>query len=173
MFVHARAPSIKNNGERQTCGESMARRMRKSGFPSAAGAEAVEEGLCKRWLGIPKSYAARIIVLGVLGGAAMETFMVKVWIGQTNFYEVVKRKEAEKRLDSESKVDSSVPAAPSFGELVRTQVCHPHLPRARARAAVSLLVPGCAQWAEKREAALAGSAGSARGGPSSDGERRS
>ena len=48
----------------------------------------------------------------------METFMVKVWIGKTNFYEVVKRKEAERRaeLAKSGQVDE-----PSFGEIVRQQ----------------------------------------------------
>ena len=45
--------------------------------------------------------------------------MVKAWIGQTNFYEVVKRKEAERRAET-SQPDPN--QQPSFGELVKTQV---------------------------------------------------
>ena len=44
----------------------------------------VMDAFCSKWLGIPASNAARIVVLGVLAGAAMEAFMIKVWIGQTN-----------------------------------------------------------------------------------------
>ena len=37
-----------------------------------------------KWLGIPLMHASRIVAIGIAVGAVMETFMVKVWIGQTN-----------------------------------------------------------------------------------------
>ena len=42
------------------------------------------DGAVHRWLGIPATQAATIVAMGLVAGAAMETFMVKVWIGQTN-----------------------------------------------------------------------------------------
>ena len=76
------------------------------------------DAACMRWLGIPVSHAGRIVVLGLIVGAAMETFMAKVWIGKTNFYEVVKRKEAERRAEERTATTST---EPSFAEMVRQQ----------------------------------------------------
>jgi len=73
---------------------------------------------CMHWMGIPAAHAMRIVVLGVAGGAVMEAFMIKVWIGQTNFYEVVKKKEAEKRLAARTEQAGE---EPSFGVVVRQQ----------------------------------------------------
>ena len=39
---------------------------------------------CYEWLGIPAMHASRIMVICLGAGFCMETFMVKVWIGQTN-----------------------------------------------------------------------------------------
>ena len=60
------------------------------------------EALSRRWLGIPLGLTARIVGLSLAAGAGMEFFMIKVWIGQTNFYETVKKKEAERRLAASS-----------------------------------------------------------------------
>jgi len=65
------------------------------------------EAACRRWLGISASHAGGIAVVGLTVGAAVEAFMVKAWIGKTNFYETVKRKEAERRADVDSNKDDS------------------------------------------------------------------
>jgi hypothetical protein len=75
---------------------------------------------CRRWLGIPAPHAMRIVGLGLFAGASMEAFMIKGWIGQTNFYETVKKKEAEKRLEAASKPLAD-DATPGFGEIVKQQ----------------------------------------------------
>ena len=62
----------------------------------------------------------RIVGLGLFAGASMEAFMIKGWIGQTNFYETVKKKEAEKRLEAASKPLAD-DATPGFGEIVKQQ----------------------------------------------------
>ena len=64
-------------------------------------------------------HAASILVGGFFIGAGMELFMVKVWIGKTNFYEVVKRKEVERREEAVKSTPASgeVP----FGELLKQQ----------------------------------------------------
>ena len=72
---------------------------------------------CRRWMGITVHQSTRIILLGVLAGAAMEAFMIKGWIGQTNFYETVKKKEAEKRWEKQQERND----APSFAEVLRDQ----------------------------------------------------
>jgi hypothetical protein len=41
----------------------------------------------------------KVVPLCFLIGAGMEFFMIKVNIGNTNFYETAKRKEAERRLN--------------------------------------------------------------------------
>lgn len=48
----------------------------------------------------------------------MEAFMVKAWIGKTNFYETVKKKEAEKR--AEKKANSDAEGLP-FAEVLKQQ----------------------------------------------------
>jgi len=77
------------------------------------------DAVCMRWLGIPAAHAARIVILAFAAGAAMETFMVKAWIGNTNFYEVVKKKEAEKRAERVSSTKEA--EEPTFADLVRQQ----------------------------------------------------
>ena len=42
------------------------------------------DAACFKWLGIPMVHASRLIVICVGVGAVIETFMVKLWIGQTN-----------------------------------------------------------------------------------------
>jgi len=42
------------------------------------------DAACYHWLGIPAASASQIIAIGIAVGAMMETFMVKVWIGNTN-----------------------------------------------------------------------------------------
>ena len=42
------------------------------------------DAFCHRWLGLPAAQASRIVALALAAGFVMETFMVKVWIGQTN-----------------------------------------------------------------------------------------
>lgn len=71
---------------------------------------------CRRWMGISIHHTTRIIVLGMLAGAAMETFMIKAWIGQTNFYETVKKKEAEKRIEKRKQDDG-----PNFADILKQQ----------------------------------------------------
>ena len=76
------------------------------------------------WLGIPATYAARIVGLGLAVGAGIETFMVKVWIGSTNFYEVVKKKEAEKIAEKRqiAAQGNGSPADPnSFAAILKAQ----------------------------------------------------
>ena len=71
--------------DEQVCQESYdipARAIMANGGPR--GFPPPDTGLCMRWLGIPPGYAARIIAFGLIGGAFLETFMVKVWVGQTN-----------------------------------------------------------------------------------------
>ena len=55
---------------------------------------------------------------GLLAGAGMELFMVKVWIGKTNFYETVKEKEAARRAGA---LASKETGELSFGEIVKKQ----------------------------------------------------
>ena len=56
--------------------------------PSKQAASATAGGpmdsFCMHWMGIPASHALRLVTLGLAAGAFMETFMIKVWIGQTN-----------------------------------------------------------------------------------------
>ena len=73
---------------------------------------------CFNWLGIPANQASRIVALGVAAGAAMETFMVKVWIGKTNFYETVKKKEAERIRDVKLQGGSD---EPRFADVLKQQ----------------------------------------------------
>ena len=49
------------------------------------------DSFCYHWLGIPAAHAGRIVAMGLLAGAVMETFMIKVWVGQTNCEAVCSR----------------------------------------------------------------------------------
>ena len=42
------------------------------------------DAFCHNWLGMPVAQTSRIVALCLAAGFVMETFMVKVWIGQTN-----------------------------------------------------------------------------------------
>ena len=67
-----------------------------------------------RLTGLPPRRAAFLVCSSAALGAAMEFFMIKVWIKDTNFYSVVVRKEAERR--------AAEPDGPAgIGELVRRQ----------------------------------------------------
>jgi len=60
--------------------------------------------------------------MGLVFGALVEVFMIKVWIGKTNFYEVVKRKEAEKRAEAKiSAAEAAKSGEKSFGEILKLQ----------------------------------------------------
>ena len=73
------------------------------------------ESICQHIFGIPLGYARRIVVGGLLLGAGVEAFMIKAWIGKTNFYETVKRKEAERVAASQTSEQEG------FSALVRQQ----------------------------------------------------
>ena len=89
--------------------------MRKPPKPPPSAADAV----CLRWFGIQFNHAMRIVVGGFLAGAGMEAFMIKGWIGKTNFYETVKKKEAEKRLANAT--PDAAADEPNFGDILKQQ----------------------------------------------------
>ena len=109
------------------------------GFPKAptsGASSSAAPSFCHRWFGVPPANVARIVLFGVVGGFMMETFMIKVWIGKTNcapprapgprlpassprtpfpaVYEVVLRKEAERRAAGATSGGAAVDAAAGF-----------------------------------------------------------
>ena len=73
---------------------------------AATGFVASLEATCRRWLGIGLPHASRIAGFGFITGAGMEAFMIKGWIGKTNFYETVKKKEVEKQLEIKKEIEA-------------------------------------------------------------------
>lgn len=145
------------------------------GFPrqkASAGASASSSaagGWSHRLFGLPAGNVARIVAFGVVAGFAMETFMIKAWVGKTNcapprapgprlpassprtpfpaVYEVVLRKEAERRAAGATSGGAAVDAAAGFAGV----------PSGDAEA-LSLGEQVRRQWAEKRGPALAAAA---------------
>jgi hypothetical protein len=58
--------------------------MKKPKAAAAATADGPMDTFCMHWMGIPASHALRLVTLGLAAGAFLETFMIKVWVGQTN-----------------------------------------------------------------------------------------
>lgn len=84
---------------------------------------AVDDGpydaFCRRWFDLSARHTATIVGAGFAIGAGIELFMVKVWIGKTNFYEVVKKKEVERQVEAQKAATNS--DMPSFGEILKQQ----------------------------------------------------
>ena len=70
---------------------------------------------CRRWLGMTAIRTYAMVVGGFFVGAGIELFMINVWIKDTNFYEVVKKKEAEKRAAVPDTTEKP------FGEILKEQ----------------------------------------------------
>ncbi|KAL1529314.1 hypothetical protein AB1Y20_000268 [Prymnesium parvum] len=89
------------------------------------------DALSLRWTGLKAARLGLMAAASFGVGAMLELFMIKVWIGDTNFYEVVKRKEAERRLEAELQrrlkpkipevITPEVAAELSFGEVLKAQ----------------------------------------------------
>ena len=77
------------------------------------------DAFCRRWLGISFAHTVRLTGFGLVTGAGMEAFMILGWIGKTNFYETVKKKEAE-RLAEQIKAEESGEVV-NFGKVLKEQ----------------------------------------------------
>ena len=72
------------------------------------------DAFCRRYLGLSATSMAMAVALGFHLGAAVELFMIKVYIKDTNFYEVAKKKEVQRRENPSN--------WQKFGEEVKRQI---------------------------------------------------
>lgn len=79
----------------------------------------IADAFCRRWLGISLYHTLRLTGFGLATGAGMEAFMILGWVGKTNFYETVKKKEAE-RLAELAKTEPAGETV-NFGQVLKEQ----------------------------------------------------
>ena len=67
--------------------------------------------LCRKWLGLSALRTNLMVAGGFLLGGAMEFVMIKLWVKDTNFYQTVLNKEAERRAERQQAHEEGAPFA--------------------------------------------------------------